>query len=156
MNELYHHGVKGMRWGTTTQDPYERNPREKKIDIVQRRVQAQAKVSTSSSSGQAFVKSNTKVMNTPVSQLQKGKANTKSTKRSSVELDRGSNQAKTAQQPGIDQRAQHEAEQERARYEAEQEAMIEMIIKTRKAAGIPMTEEEIQRMRAEGVSMKVN
>ena len=155
-SELYHYGVKGMRWGTITQDPYEPNPREKKIDIVQRQVQARAKVSNSSSSGQAFVKSNSKVMNTPVSQLQKGNTKT-ANKRGSVDLERNKNQSNSSQQPGIDQqRAQYEAERERAQYEAEQEAMIEMMIKTRQAAGMPMTEEEIQRMRAEGVMMKVD
>ena len=34
--------------------------------------------------------------------------------------------------------------------------MIQMMIKTRKAAGMPMTEEEIQRMRAEGVMTRVD
>lgn len=169
MNELYHYGVKGMRWGVITQEPYEYNPREKKIDIVKRQTQAKsssgtsssaartitvqkkaqtqqvilqaqaqsqtrAKVSAGSSAGKAFVKSS-KAMNTPVSQLQKSQQ----------------------QQSNYDsERAQYEAERERAQYEAEQEAMIEMMIKTRKAAGMPMTDEEIQRMRAEGVSMRVD
>lgn len=129
---------------------------KRRLILYSDKPQARAKVANSSSSGQVFVKSNSKVMNTPVSQLQKGNNKT-ANKRSSVELERNNNQSKSSQQPGIDQqRAQYEAERERAQYEAEQEKMIEMMIKTRKAAGMPMTEEEIQRMRAEGVTMRVD
>lgn len=173
MNELYHYGVKGMRWGQITQDPYERNSRERKIDAVNRQyqrgssannsssgtansspavrqAQAHAKVSSSSSSGKSFMKSNSKMMNTPVSQL-------KAAKKPSLDSEHNGGSNRQTQQPNSElQRMQYEAERERAQYEAEQEAMINMMIKTRQAAGMPMTDEEIQRMRTEGVSMRVN
>lgn len=175
MNELYHYGIKGMRWGVITQEPYEYKPHDKKIDIVrkqtqarsassgsastrtavssgQAKVQTRAKVANGSSAGRSFVSTNQKAMQTPISQLKKSRLLTMEDSRQTKQA----RQIEAQQQRTDDERARYEAERERAQYEAEQEAAIQQMIKVRQAAGMPMSDEEIERMRANGVSVSFN